>query len=303
MLSRTFGVVAASCAFGAIAILAPSAAVAINRGDPVSRTYVALGDSYTSGPGLPAQLDSTTSPSAPEICRRSADNYPTLVARDLGYSLDDVSCLGASTDDLTESQGPGIAPQLSALTRSTALVSLSIGGNDLGFSSIATNCAAATPWGATKVGWSCAAHYVSNGVNELDATIRQVGQRVTSALSAIKARSPNARVFVVGYPDIVPPVGSGCWPKLPFSAPDLDFVRSVESNLNAALDQAAVSGGDTYVDVATPSATHDACTAVDTRWVEPIVPLHGGYPLHPSSAGMDGMAHVLEQAIGGSNPH
>ena len=52
-----------------------------------------------------------------------------------------------------------------------------------------------------------------------------------------------------------------------------------------------------------PRVRHTTRTTVDTRWVEPIVPLHGGYPLHPSSAGMDGMAHVLERAIGGSNPH
>ncbi len=302
-MTAVTSVAAAVCVLGASVWLAPGSAVAISRGVPVSRTYVALGDSYTSGPGLPAQLDSATSPSAPGVCARSAENYPTLVAKDLGYSLDDVSCLGATTEDLFESQGPGIAPQLSALTRSTALVSLSIGGNDLGFTSIATNCAAVTPWGATKVGWSCATHYMSHGVNELDATIRQVGEKVTNALSAIKSRSPHARVFVVGYPDIVPSVGSGCWPKLPFSAVDITFVRGVEATLNTTLAQAAVRAGDTYANVAAPSAAHDACTAVDSRWVEPIAPLHGGFPLHPSTVGMEGMARVLEEAIGGSPSH
>ncbi|HZM55906.1 MAG TPA: SGNH/GDSL hydrolase family protein [Acidimicrobiales bacterium] len=262
-----------------------------------SHSYVALGDSFTSGPAVPAQLGPDTSPSAPSACLRSSDNYPSLAARALGLDLSDVSCGGATTEDLTRSQGPGIPAQLSALGPSTSLVSVGIGGNDLGFSTIAASCAAATPWGATQVGWSCRAHYTVGGVDQLATTVRGVGTKVATALEEIRARAPHARVFVIGYPDIVPPSGSGCWPVLPFSGHDLDYLRGIEGDLNATLARDAVAADDVYVDMATPSASHNACTSDDTRWVEPIVPSPGSYPLHPSTAGMSGMARVLEGAV------
>jgi len=264
---------------------------------PLSKSYVALGDSFTSGPAVPAQLGPSTHPSAPKACLRSSDNYPSLAARALGLVLTDASCGGATSGDLTRPQGPGIPAQLSSISGSTSLVSIGIGGNDLGFSTIAGNCVAATPWGPTRVGWSCKAHYTANGVDQLAVRVHEVGSRVSTVLEEIRARSWHAKVFVVGYPDIVPPTGSGCWPRLPFSAPDLGYLRGVEEDLNATLAEDAAAAGDVYVDMATPSAPHNACASEDTRWVESIVPSPTGYPLHPSAAGMAGMAQVLEGAL------
>ena len=288
---------------GTVSFVTSGKAAAAVETAALSPRYVALGDSFTSGPGLPLQLGPMTDPSAPSACQRSSDNYPTLVAKDLGLALDDVSCLGATTDDLTSSQGSGIPAQLSALDPSTSLVSVGIGGNDLGFSSIVADCAAATPWGATKVGWSCRSHYTAGGVDRLAAAVQQVSTKVALSLADINARAPHASVFVIGYPDIVPPSGSGCWPKLPFSASDLDYLRGVEEDLNRSLASDAAAAGDDFVDMATPSASHGACTSADTRWVEPIVPLSGGFPLHPSAEGMAGMARVLEGAVTATAPH
>jgi lysophospholipase L1-like esterase len=263
----------------------------------LSKSYVALGDSFTSGPAVPVQLGPNTDPSAPKACLRSSDNYPSLAARALGLVLTDESCGGATSGDLTRTQGPGIPAQLSAISGSTSLVSIGIGGNDLGFSTIAVNCVAATPWGPTRVGWSCKSHYTAGGMDQLAAEIHEVGSRVSSVLEEIRARSRHAKVFVVGYPDIVPPTGSGCWPRLPFSAQDLGYLRGVEEDLNATLAKDAEAADDVYVDMATPSAPHNACSSEDTRWVESIVPSPTGYPLHPSAAGMAGMAQVLEGAL------
>ncbi len=260
-------------------------------------TYVALGDSYTSGPDVPVQLGPTTTPAAPTACQRSSANYPSLTARALGLQLDDVSCGGATTVDMTQSQGTGIPPQFDALQPTTALVTVGIGGNDLGFSTIASNCAAASPWGPTRVGWSCQDHYSAGGVDQLAADTEAVGAKVTDVLDEVRARSPGATIFVVGYPDILPPTGSGCWPSLPFRTSDLNFLRRVESQLDTALATAAASAGAQYVDTATPSAGHSACTSADTRWVEPVVPTAGSFPLHPDATGMAGMAAVLEDAI------
>jgi lysophospholipase L1-like esterase len=283
----------------AVTALLATSGIATGTAGASSRSpfYVALGDSYTSGPGLSAQLGPRTNPPAPAACQRSSDNYPTIVAKSLGVAVDDVSCLGASTRDLDASQGSGIPAQLSALGPSTSLVSLGIGGNDLGFSSVVANCAAVTPWGATKVGWSCRSHYTVNGVDELVSMVHQVGDRVAALLTDVRSLAPQARVFVVGYPDIVPANGRGCWPMLPFSLPDLDYVRGIEADLNDTLSHDASAAGDGYVNMATPSAAHNACTSATTRWVEPIVPSPGTFPLHPSAVGMAGMARVLEGAI------
>lgn len=260
-------------------------------------TYVALGDSYTSGPDIPVQLGPTSTPSAPTACQRSSENYPSVTARALGLHLDDVSCGGATTVDMTQSQGAGIPPQLDALAPTTALVTVGIGGNDLGFTTIAANCASYTPWGPTRVGWSCQDHYDAGGVDRLAAAAKAVGTKVTAVLREVRERSPGAAIFVVGYPDIIPPTGSGCWPALPFRTSDLGFLRGVESELDTALATAAANAGAIYVDTATPSADHSACTPTGTRWVEPVLPAAGAFPLHPDATGMAGIAGVLEAAI------
>jgi hypothetical protein len=275
---------------------APAAARFVSRALPPP-AYVALGDSFTSGPDVPTQLDAATSPSAPAGCMRSSRNYPSLVARALGLALRDMSCSGATTKDLSGRQGPGIPAQLSALGPRTAVVSLGIGGNDLGFGTIVHNCLAASPWGATRVGWSCAAHYTAGGDDQLTATVQQVGDRVSTSLEEISVRAPHARVFVVGYPDIIPATGSGCWPRLPFSGPDVAYLRSVEDRLNTTLAGDAARSGATFVDMATPSAAHASCAPATTRWVEPVLPSRGTFPLHPSAAGMAGMAGVLAAAM------
>jgi hypothetical protein len=269
---------------------------------PPSPAYVALGDSFTSGPDVPAQLTGDTTPSAPTVCLRSSRNYAALTSAALDLSMTDRSCSGATTKDLTGSQAPGVPAQLGALSRATSLVSVGIGGNDLGFSTIAANCVAGTPWGGTRVGWDCTKQYAPGGVDQLAGTVRHVGSAVATSLADIRKRAPHAQVFVVGYPDVVPPDGSGCWPRLPYSAHDLGFLRGVEAGLNAALAADARAAGDVFVDMATPSAGHSGCAPAADRWVEPLLASRGTFPLHPTAAGMAGMAHVLEEAMSGRGP-
>jgi lysophospholipase L1-like esterase len=264
---------------------------------PVPRTYVALGDSFTSGPGVLPQLTSTTTPSAPGVCRRSAANYPSLVARALRLKLTDMSCTSATTAALAHSQARGIAPQLSALRPDTTVVSLGIGGDDLGFSNVVENCVSVTPWGLTRVGWECQSHYTADGVDQLTVATREVGRRVSAALDSIRARSPRAKIYVVGYPDLLPLTGDGCWPKLPFSDAEVGFLRGVEHSLNLALARAASDAHDHFVNMSGPSASHTACSPKSTRWLEPAVTSGGAYPLHPTAHGMAGMARAVASAI------
>src|ERR1017187_444451 len=73
---------------GALTAILPSVASANGQ------SYVALGDSYTAGPGM-----LPVSATAPPGCGQSQKNYPHLVASVLGLSLTDVSCSGAKTEN------------------------------------------------------------------------------------------------------------------------------------------------------------------------------------------------------------
>src|ERR1700722_9542183 len=108
------------------------------KADVLHGSYVALGDSYAAGPGIPDQTGAVAG------CEQSNSSYPFLVAQSLALELTDMSCSSATIADLSTAQptGDGINPaQLSALSPATALVTLGIGGNDVGWASIFTRCA------------------------------------------------------------------------------------------------------------------------------------------------------------------
>jgi hypothetical protein len=121
---------------------------------------------------------------------------------------------------------------------------------------------------------------------------------VAAALAAIRARAPRARVLVVGYPDILPVRGNGCWPEVTIARGDLPYLRGVETRLNAMLAAAADRAGDTFVDTYTPSIGHDACTHGGTKWVEGLVPASAAVPMHPNALGEQAMAREIVAALG-----
>jgi lysophospholipase L1-like esterase len=269
--------------------------------------YVALGDSYTAGPLIPDQL------ADPLGCLRSDRDYPHVVAAELAPTVfRDVSCSGADTGDMTSPQGitPGPnPPQLDALSPSTTLVTLGIGGNDIGFSEIFESmrlggAAVETPWGGGVVrpgscltlapwGTPCRDTYASGGTDELSRRIAAAAPQVAGVLAGIRTRAPQARVLVVGYPAIVPHAGRGCWPTMPIGWDDVGYLRAKHLELNAMLAAQAAAGGATYVDTYTPSIGHDVCASLGQRWVEPIVPASAAAPVHPNARGMRGMAAAV----------
>jgi lysophospholipase L1-like esterase len=248
--------------------------------------YVALGDSYTAGPLIPDQL------ADPLGCLRSDRDYPHVVAAALApAAFRDVSCSGADTGDMTSPQGvtPGPnPPQLDALSPSTTLVTLGIGGNDIGFSEIIQRCLTLVPWETP-----CRDTYASGGTDELSRRIAAAAPQVAGVLAGIRTRAPQARVLVVGYPAIVPHAGRGCWPTMPIGWDDVAYLRAKHRELNAMLAAQAAAGGATYVDTYTPSIGHDVCAPLGQRWVEPIVPASAAAPVHPNARGMRGMAAAV----------
>ena len=265
------------------------ALLGVAAGSASAATYTALGDSYAAGPLIPNQSLN------PLGCLRSDHNYAHLSAAAKGLTLTDVSCSGATTNDMTETQnvepGPN-PPQFNGLNASTNVVSVTIGGNDIGFTEIIESCITYNPFSTP-----CKDKYDPGGHDQLAERIANTAPKVAAVLQGIHAHSPNARVFVVNYPDILPS-GSGCWPTIPLSFGDVPYLHATEERLNAMLATTAAANGATLVDWYTPSIGHDACKGSSTRWVEPLIPGELSAPVHPNKAGMAGAAVALEAAIG-----
>lgn len=249
--------------------------------------YVSLGDSYTAGPFIlpPA-------PGAPLDCLQSARDYPHLTAAALGLSLTDVSCSGATTENLTTTaQYPDQPRQFNSLNSSTQVVSVGIGGNDKGlFLNTLITCGAEDL--VFPFGTPCKNTYG----HKLAEEIAEDGPVVGAALAQIHVISPSAQVFVVGYPDILPQSGN-CWPTVPLTSGDVAYLNGVEQELNAMLSSEAASNGATYVDTYTPSIGRDACKSLSVRYVEPVLPESDAFSVHPNERGMAADASEVEAAM------
>ncbi|MER6355942.1 SGNH/GDSL hydrolase family protein [Streptomyces sp. NPDC001634] len=280
--------IAAGAALGGCALFAASAVPAVAHGAGPGRHthYVSLGDSYTAGPLIPQQVDAN--------CARSDHNYPSVVAAERTVTaFKDVSCSGATTENMWKSQGTN-APQLDALQRDTDLVTVQIGGNDVGFSSIIGTCARLSSQDPT--GNPCQRAYASSGIDQLTVAIAQTAPKVVRVLRAVHARAPHARVLVVGYPDLLPDDGSGCYPSVPFASKDFAYLRDTEKRLNLMLRLVAGWNRAQYVDTYWPTRGHDMCKSPADRWIEPLQPASPAAPAHPNAKGEAAMGRaVLER--------
>ncbi|NMO88382.1 SGNH/GDSL hydrolase family protein [Actinomycetospora sp. TBRC 11914] len=249
--------------------------------NPAPLEYVNLGDSYSAGSGIlpPA-------PGAPPQCTQSALNWAHDLAGSQGYHLTDVSCGGAQTKDFTTSQFPGVAPQLDALSSSTRLVTLTIGGNDNNvFINAIGACGSAAATTAGQ-GNPCERTYGNSFVNTInDSTY----PNLLKALAAVRLKAPKARVAISGYLQILPPT-QGCYPVMPVAIGDVPYLNRIEATLNDAVRRAASRTGVTFLDESATSAGHDACRPIGTRWVEPVVGSTNYVPVHPNALGERAMA-------------
>jgi lysophospholipase L1-like esterase len=254
-----------------------------------SGRYVALGDSYTSAPNTGEQAGT------PAGCERSNNNYPSLVAVTIKPAeFVDVSCSGAVTGSMSGQQQTRDGtnpPQLNAVTAGTTLVTVGIGGNDVGFIALAKDCATARPSSSP-----CRDKLTAGGRDQLAERIATTSTRVAELLDKIHAKAPKARIVVVGYPTVLPD-GNGCWPSLPVGAGDVIYLREALGKLNDALAEQAKAHKAGFADTAAPTKGHDVCTASDTRWVEGIVPTSKAIALHPNAKGEQAMADAVEKLV------
>lgn len=331
------GILAAALVFGAgsTGFGASSAASAATPPSTPGPNYVALGDSYSAGYGL-TPLTGLPVPG----CAQSSSNYPHLLAAALGLSLTDVTCSGAVAANITDT--PQVTPagtneiQSNALSASTNIVTVTIGGNDLGFTSIAETCAAISPTGPTLLTASSTTpaanckslYFPAGGTDSLAALINTtVSNNVSNALSVIHAKAPNAKIFVLAYPALAPDATNtpttpaGCFSSLndgtsfrenayPFTLTDVPYLNSVESQLDGAIQTAANAVGATFVPLFDQSTAHTPCAGTADPYLNGItLSTSGGIPvtgtpyylasgaLHPNTAGTAFMENQAQSAI------
>lgn len=268
-------------AFAALGVAAPTAHAA----SPLK--YVALGDSYSAGP-----LDGPTTGNV--LCLQSSASYPYDTASFLGASLNDVSCSGATSSDLTTaSQYPGVPPQVDALSSSTQLVTLTDGGNDNGlFISALLACGVTDILDVLNIGSPCKALYGNTFTDDVSSDASTVEQ----TFATIKADAPNAQVYVLGYPDILPSSG-GCYPTMPLTNGDTAYLNNLELDLNAMIQTEAAAAGVHYVSTYSQFAGHGSCASGSKQWINAIIATNGGISVHPNATGEQEMADILESAL------
>ncbi|KQV21694.1 MULTISPECIES: SGNH/GDSL hydrolase family protein [unclassified Kitasatospora] len=297
-LPALLGALLATTAVGALT--APTAQAGTGAGP-----YVALGDSYAAGALVPNQSGG--------LCLRSDQNYGHLVAAALqSTTYTDVTCSAAKVKHLNEAQYGLYEPQLNALRADTALVTLGIGGNDLGVSDLGVAELIATCVGGAVVnpfGTPCKDVYADGhwvwqdwqfqwvyGEDKLRTRIAAAEPQLADGLRKIRAKSPNAKVLLVGYPTVVPSNGAACINRQPVTPGDVEYLHGVLSDLNAMLARTAAANGVTYVDTAGPTKGHDACS--DNPWIEGLLPQSPAAPFHPNAAGERVMADTVLRTLG-----
>ena len=235
-------------------------------------SYVALGDSYSSGTGTRTYIiDGTT-------CQRSVYAYPSLIAAATGYSLNFRACSGATIRDVRN-------VQLEALSAGTAYATISVGGNDAGFASVLTACA--QPWWAADC---------NGAIDRAQAYITGTLPGALSSLyAAIRARATRAHVVVVGYPRIFD--GTDCNALTWFSSSEMTRLNATADLLNATISQAAGAAGFGFANPTRRFVGHAVCD--DPEWINGLSnPLWESF--HPNRSGhRDGYLPRVSRRLAG----
>lgn len=250
--------------------------------------YVNMGDSFAAGTGVPPLVEDSNI-----YCQRSSKNYAHLVAEAKGYDLVDVSCAGAETEHYRTSQHEGIPPQLDALDENTDIVTMMIGGNDeKTYGRAIELCGAASA--EDLAGSPCWDTYRRSLIEPVR---RQIYPALRETLREVKEKAPNAEVYLVGYPWLLP-AENGCYPDMRVAEGDVEMIRQLQMALNTYGRRAANEADVEFVDMSEVSEGHDAC-AGNQRWIEPQT-VGGLGAVHPNERGQQGIAEQVQAALDAS---
>ncbi len=260
----------------ALLLSATTASVATAAGKPehANPRYVALGDSFASGFGAGSYLDA---------CGRSLLGYPALLAQSNNYQLDFQACAGATTGDV-------LSTQLGTLDARTKLVTITIGGNDAGFSTVLAACGGIlSDMCESFVNWA-----------EVNATAALPG-RLDTLFAEIRLKAKTAKVVVTNYPHLFN--GTDCSDYTNFTVGGMAALNHGTDVLSDLLSAAAARAGFEFADVRRSFAGHAVCDTVP--WINNYDAAHLNDAFHPNAAGFAGgyepaVASVVNVKKGGS---
>ncbi len=229
--------------------------------------YVALGDSYAAGTGASGATGS---------CYRSRNGYPQLwAAANDPASFRSVACSGAETSDVRRTQ-------LTALSRATDLVTVTVGGNDAGFVPTFLTCLIGSDATCAKAAGVARAYIRTVLPSKLDATY-----------AAIRERAPDARVVVLAYPRLYDTDAASC----EMSPAKRRALNAGSDELATVLRARAARAGFTFVDVRDAFAGHGICGPAP--WVNPLSVFNPVASFHPTATGyLEGYLPALSAAVG-----
>ncbi|WP_375484720.1 SGNH/GDSL hydrolase family protein [uncultured Mycobacterium sp.] len=251
---------------------------------PGQLNYVAMGDSAAAAPGVP-------DPAPPPGCQKSTNDYPSVLARRIAPAhFTDVTCSGATTDNITTrpqltADGP-VPPQIEAVTSDTTLITITIGGNDIGLAADASQCRAASIDAPP-----CADKFVTGGVDSISAAITAHVPVWAAMIDDVRAKAAGARIILVGYLTYIRP--GGCFPDEPVTPTDADYFQSKLNELDDRQKQLATDKHIDFFDTRPLSAGHDMCAAPNERYVEGFVAVNPAAPLHPNAMGAAAIGNAL----------
>lgn len=242
--------------------------------------YVSLGSSFAAGPGIDNSLGS---------CGRSDHNYAHLVTEALSLDHTVVSCNGATIDNiLTVPQGDNPL-QLDAVTSDTALVTVTIGDNDIRYTASTFACSGASASDRCSANLDQAA---------ISAAVEQLPAKLSGMFDAIKTKAPNATIVLVAYPRVFPENATSC-SELELTERDTIYLAELGRQLEEAFVEATANGQALIADAYVGARGHGPCEADPSeRWVNGQTIASSGIRYHPTAEGHAEMARLVLEVLG-----
>lgn len=263
----------------------------------VGARYVALGSSFAAGAGLeprdPSDRDG--------LAGRSLLAYPALVASALRLNLVNAAVGGATIENLTVAPHAvhtpygikTLPPQLGAVDEDTALITLTIGGNDVGYvASVLAACALADLANdpSSRLGTEMRSFGATDAPDPgvVSSALARLKDDLVGAVGTIRSHAPSARIMLVDYLTLLPPDSEPC-ALMPVGGERREELRQVAHRLEEAIEQAATEAGTDHIAVSRASRDHHACAS--RPWVL-------GYTeswslLHPNREGHAAVAKLI----------
>lgn len=243
---------------------------------------VALGDSYSSGEGNP--------PFSVQACHTSEQAWPYWLGNDhFNFDVRDLACSGAKIADLGSNyrKRPSQLSSISEIAKTDPLnyVTVTIGGNDVGFGPVLKDC------------FLPRHNCVRDGVALVAMKkAKQLGPRLTSLYTSLKWRVQAwTRVLVVGYPQIFPDVTDGTYNCSWLAPEEQNVLNGIAKLLDQTIAKAAAKAGVDYVSTLDVLNRHELCTR--NAWVMPIGHKPLVYDGHPNLQGQRAIAESVRDFV------